>query len=117
MFSGGHSGQQPFPGAKKPKHEPGGTDSTDETNDSGLVAVVPNVGAPGLDVVAPDPNVVAPDPNVVVPVPNVVAPVTNVAAMVPTLAAPISDVIGSVQDMLSSLAAAVVPLSLDTPIR
>jgi hypothetical protein len=97
--SGGHSGQQPSPGAEKPKHEPDGdgTDSTDETNDSGLVAVVPNVGAPVPDVVAPDPSVVA--------------PVTNVAAMIPTLAAPMSDVIASVQDMLTSVAAAVVPLT------
>ena len=116
--SGGHSGQQPSPSAKKPKHEPDGTDSTDETNDSGLVAVVPNVGAPVPDVVAPDPNVVAPDPSVVAPVtdvvapvPNVVAPVTHVAAMIPTLAAPMSDVIASVQDMLTSVAAAVVPLT------
>jgi hypothetical protein len=117
--SGEHSGQQPSRGAKMPKHEPDGTDSTDETNDSGLVAVVPKVGAPvPPDVIAPDPNVVTPDPNVVVPVtavvapaPNVVAPVTNVAAMIPTLAAPMSDVIASVQDMLTSLAAAVVPLA------
>ena len=119
--SGGHSGQQPSLGAKKPKHEPDGTDSTDspdETNGSGLVAVVANMGAPVPDVVAPDPsvvtpdpNVVAPDPDVVAPVPNVVAPVTNVAAMIPTLAAPMSDVIASVQDMLTSLTAAVVPLT------
>jgi hypothetical protein len=55
--SGGHSGQQPSPGAKKPKHEAGGADSTDETNDSGFVAVVPNVGAPVPVVVAPVPDV------------------------------------------------------------
>ena len=76
--SGGHSGQQPSLGAKKPKHEPDGTDSTDspdETNGSGLVAVVANMGAPVPDVVAPDPSVVTPDPNVVAPDPDVVAPV------------------------------------------
>jgi hypothetical protein len=51
---------QPSTGAESPKDEPGGTDSTDETNDSGLGAAAPDQVAPVPAAVAPIPNLVAP---------------------------------------------------------
>jgi len=51
---------QPSTGAESPKDEPGGTDSTDETNDSGLGAAAPDQVAPVPAAVAPVPNLVAP---------------------------------------------------------
>ena len=79
------SGRQPGQhGAKNPKKVPGGTDTADEKEVSGLgaavrdvVAAVPNVVARVTDVVAPVPNVVAPVSEVITPVPNVVAPVSD----------------------------------------
>ena len=43
---GNASGQQPSTAANSPSNEPGGTDTTDETNDSGIVAAAPAVAGP-----------------------------------------------------------------------
>ncbi len=117
LGSGRQPGQQPT-GAKNPKKVPGGTDTADEKEVSGLgaavrdvVAAVPNVVARVTNVVAPVPNAVAPITTVVAPVPNVVAPVSEVITPVTNLVAPVSDVIAPVQDMLTSVADAVVPLT------
>ena len=85
------SGQQHSTEAKKPKDQPGGTDTKDgTTDDSDLGAAVP-------------------DP--VAAVPNEVAPVSDVVAPVPDVVGPVSDVSAVVQDMLTSVAGAVVPLT------
>ena len=84
LGSGRQPGQHRSTGAS-PKKESG---STDDENNTGLVAAVPNAVAPVTDVTAPVADVVAPVPNVV---------------------APVSDVIVAAQDMLTSVASSVVP--------
>jgi hypothetical protein len=92
LGSGGPSVQQPSSGAKKPKVEPVGTDTTDGTKDDS------DLGAGVAHPVAAVPNDVAPVSEVAVaPVPDVIGPVSNVSALV--------------QDMLTSVAGAVVPLT------
>ena len=131
------SGQQHSTGAKKPKDEPGGTDSKDGSLGSGgQSGQQPSSGAKkpkvepvgtdtkdgtkddsGLAAAVPDPvaavpNVVAPVSEVAVaPVSEVVAPVSEVVAPVSDVVGPVSDVSALVQDMLTSVAGAVVPLT------
>ena len=113
-------------GAIKPKDEPSGTDTQDETKDDAdlgaavldPVAAAPNDVTPASDAVAPlsdqlaaVPNEVAPLSDPVAAVPNEVAPVSVVGAPVPNVAGPVSNVGALVQDMLSSVVGAVVPLT------
>ena len=117
LGAGRQPGQHPSTGAS-PKKAPGGTGTTDDEKNTGLVAAVPNAVAPVTDVTAPVSQVgapvaevVAPVSQVVAPVPQVVAPVAEVVAPVPNVVAPVSDVIVAVQDMLTSVASSVVPLT------
>ena len=113
-------------GAIKPKDEPSGTDTQDETKDDAdlgaavldPVAAAPNDVTPASDAVAPLSDQLAAVPNEVAPVsepaaavPNEVAPVSVVGAPVPNVAGPVSNVGALVQDMLSSVVGAVVPLT------
>ena len=92
------SGQQHSTGAKKPKDEPGGTDTKDGTkDDSDHGAAVRDPVAAVTNEVAPVSDAVAPVSVAVAPVPDVVGPASNVSALV--------------QDMLTSVAGAVVPLT------
>ena len=95
--AGSHRREKPKD-AKKPKDEPGGTDTKDGTKaDSDLGAAV-------ADPVAAVPNEVA-------PVSDAVATVSVAVPPVPDVVGPVSDVSALVQDMLTSVAGAVVPLT------
>ena len=90
--SGGQSGQQPSTGANSPNNEPGGTDTTDEANDSGIVAAVSNEVAPVSDeAVAPVSEAAAPVSEAAAPVPEAAAPVSEAAAPAPEAAAPVPE--------------------------
>ena len=89
--SGRQPGQQPSTGATSRKQEPAGTDTTDETNDSGLVGAAPKVVTPAPKVVTPAPAVVAPAPAVVAPAPKVVTPAPAVVAPAPKVVTPVPD--------------------------
>ena len=112
---------------KKPKNEPGGTDTKDGARGSGghsgqqpsLGAKKPKHEPDGTDsteetngsglvavvpnVGAPVPDAVAPDPNVVAPDPNVVAPDPDVVAPVPNVVAPVTNVAAMVPTLAAPM--------------
>ena len=128
---GNASGQQPSTAANSPSNEPGGTDTTDETNDSGIVAAAPAAVAPAPAAVAPAPAAVAPVSDVIALLQDMLTPVAGADVQltqlqsdlysflvgiagvvpVPNLIAAVSAVVALLQDMLTPVAGAVVPLT------
>ena len=124
MARAGNQASSLTAGAKKPKDEPGGTDTKDGTkDDSDLGAAVPDPVAAVPNEVAPVSVAVAPVSDPVAAVPNEVAPVSDPVAAVPNEVAPVSDAVAPVADAVapvpsggleravSDLGASVVPLT------
>ena len=119
LGSGRQAGQQPSTGAKSPKKEPGGTDTTDGTNDNSdlsvavadPVAAVATAVAPGSDPVAAVATEVTPGSDPVAAVATAVAPGSDPVAAVATEVTPGSDPVAAVANEVAPGSVAVAPVA------